>query len=397
MTTILSASAATSREAARKTDGKFGHQAHAEADLDLSFDAPEETAASGAPDLLDKQLGPDAPELREARAAHDTEMAKLMGEKADKMFRRDRTLVELRHHIGERGEYYRGRREWTLSPEEVLERAKAKVEAKEFRWQDTEAALGRYDGYVAEVAEVEAKIAPMKAIYKANPWNRAFLATSTNGHVHSSMSCSTCNKMGKATEFEWRPEYSGAGEDEIVESAGYRACTACFNTAPVEANASSHPTKMFTAEERDKAAERIARETKRAAAQQAKRDKGMGAEEPYELRVSMKIRPGWDARGRTTDTETLKTERTAVQWLAEHSVRSGNHRDYSQAITDIEETLVSKRMGWPEEQDPEQEKKVRAEVYSEIETSIQKKAKREGLPYRDREQRAADTRRKLAS
>ena len=123
----------------------------------------------------------------------------------------------------------------------------------------------------------------------------------------------------------------------------------------------------------------------------------MGAEEPYELRVSMKIRPGWDARGRTTDTETLKTERTAVQWLAEHSVRSGNHRDYSQAITDIEETLVSKRMGWPEEPDPEQEKKVRAEVYSEIETSIQKKAKREGLPYRDREQRAADTRRKLAS
>ena len=86
-----------------------------------------------------------------------------------------------------------------------------------------------------------------------------------------------------------------------------------------------------------------------------------------------------------------------MQWLAEHSVRSGNHRDYSQAITDIEETLVSKRMGWPEEPDPEQEKKVRAEVYSEIETSIQKKAKREGLPYRDREQRAADTRRKLAS
>ncbi|MEX5258010.1 hypothetical protein [Kocuria arenosa] len=348
MTTILSASAATSREAARKTDGKFGHQAHAEADLDLSFDAPD-AAAAGASDLLDKSYGPDAPELREARAAHDTEMAKLMGEKADKMFRRDRTLVELRHHIGERQQYYRGRGTWTLSPEEVLEKAQAKVEAKDFRWQDSEAALGRYDGYVAEIEEVQGRIAPMKAVYEQNPWNRAFLATSVNGHVHTSTNCSTCNKMGKPTEFEWRPEYSGAGNQEIIDDAGYRACTTCVPGAPVEATAASHPTKMFTAEERDKEAERIAREAKRAAAKQAKLEKGIALKEPHELRVSMKIRPGWDARGRTTDTETLKTERTAVQWLAEHSVRSGNHRDYSQAITDIEETLVSKRMGWPEE------------------------------------------------
>lgn len=55
MTTTLSASATSSREAARKTDGKFGHQAHAEADIDLDFTspAPEETADVGAPDLLD--------------------------------------------------------------------------------------------------------------------------------------------------------------------------------------------------------------------------------------------------------------------------------------------------------------------------------------------------------
>src|SRR5699024_5899524 len=47
-------------------------------------------------------------------------------------------------------------------------------------------------------------------------WNRAFLVANTNGHVHSSTSCSTCRAT---TQFAWMTDYSGAAEDTIVADA----------------------------------------------------------------------------------------------------------------------------------------------------------------------------------
>ena len=126
---------------------------------------------------------------------------------------------------------------------------------------------------------------------------------------------------------------------------------------------------------------------------------GPGAPALLRVRVAncLSRDPAWAVREVwATQALALRPTRTGRTYRLVVSFHPGE-RPSSAVLDDIEETLVSKRMGWPEEPDPEQEKKVRAEVYSEIETSIQKKAKREGLPYRDREQRAADTRRKLAS
>ena len=55
-----------------------------------------------------------------------------------------------------------------------------------------------------------------------------------DGHIHSSMQCSTCNKNGNATEFNWLPELSGLDESDAVEAHGAVLCTVCFPTAPVE-------------------------------------------------------------------------------------------------------------------------------------------------------------------
>lgn len=93
-------------------------------------------------------------------------------------------------------------------------------------------------------------------------WNRAFLVTNGNGHVHSSIDCSTCNKGKNPTKFEAMTNYSNHSEQEIVESAGYRACTTCYPTAPV-GNERSLPTKMFGKEEQEKEQARIEREQKK--------------------------------------------------------------------------------------------------------------------------------------
>ena len=48
------------------------------------------------------------------------------------------------------------------------------------------------------------------------------------------MDCSTCNKMGKATEFGWLCDLSGLDEAAAVAIHGPWLCTVCFPSAPVE-------------------------------------------------------------------------------------------------------------------------------------------------------------------
>jgi len=93
-------------------------------------------------------------------------------------------------------------------------------------------------------------------------WNRAFLVTNSQGHVHSSITCSTCNKGKEATKFQPMTNYSNHSEEEIVKDAGYRACTTCYPTAPV-GDSKSLPTKMFSKDEQEKEQTRIEREQKR--------------------------------------------------------------------------------------------------------------------------------------
>lgn len=60
-------------------------------------------------------------------------------------------------------------------------------------------------------------------------WSRFFLVRSSNGHIHSSMQCSTCFID---TDFGWLVDCSGLTEAEAVAAHGERLCTVCFPSAP---------------------------------------------------------------------------------------------------------------------------------------------------------------------
>lgn len=62
-------------------------------------------------------------------------------------------------------------------------------------------------------------------------WSRFFLVTNANGHIHSSMHCSTCHPT---TSFAWLPTLSGLTEADAVAEHGPLLCSVCFPSAPVE-------------------------------------------------------------------------------------------------------------------------------------------------------------------
>jgi hypothetical protein len=170
------------------------------------------------------------PNAREADI--DTKLADLWSRANGLRDKIESTRTSLASALNVRGEYVRRRRvireTWdelvalydarkdTLPPYEVdrVERTKeARIE--------TEKAL----------AEVRAEAEPLEALYDAKPWSRFFLVTNRNGHIHSSMRCSTCRWD---TRFSWLPELSGLTEKDAVDAYGTRLCSVCFPTAPVE-------------------------------------------------------------------------------------------------------------------------------------------------------------------
>jgi hypothetical protein len=76
-----------------------------------------------------------------------------------------------------------------------------------------------------QLAQTEA---PYAAQYNRRRWSRYFLVQNDNGHVHSSMRCSTCNREGQTTRFGWMVEFSGRDERELTAEIGPNACTVCY-------------------------------------------------------------------------------------------------------------------------------------------------------------------------
>jgi hypothetical protein len=72
------------------------------------------------------------------------------------------------------------------------------------------------------------------AQWEARQWNRFFLVASSNGHIHSSTNCHTCNKGKSATQFALVPSLSGTSVEEAVATLGAALCSVCFPDAPVE-------------------------------------------------------------------------------------------------------------------------------------------------------------------
>jgi hypothetical protein len=90
--------------------------------------------------------------------------------------------------------------------------------------------IAKYVSSHAVMVEKTNVLEEAKKEYKG--WSRFFDVA--GGHIHSTRSCSSCNKRGKITQFGWVPELSGLTEAEAVEMLGSRLCTVCFPSAPVE-------------------------------------------------------------------------------------------------------------------------------------------------------------------
>lgn len=129
---------------------------------------------------------------------------------------------ELFRSVGATKDYRSGR--WSMTLDEALAlgpqvRAVGAL-AKRKRWTD-------------ELVRLTSEIAVLDEIWAANGrWSRFFIVS--DGHIHSSMNCSTCNNGAAPTEFGWLPQLSGLTEAEAVAAHGAILCTICYPTAPVE-------------------------------------------------------------------------------------------------------------------------------------------------------------------
>lgn len=147
--------------------------------------------------------------------------------------------------------YYRGRRRVTdMKVEEAIEKVAAAL-AQAHEWEATHEGEGTWIGFestlppyeirtareqitkrfnvLAEVERIKDEIRVLEEGYTG--WSRFFVVTSSTGHIHSSMHCSTCRPT---TTYGWLPELSGKSEAEAVEAHGPALCSICFPSAPVE-------------------------------------------------------------------------------------------------------------------------------------------------------------------
>lgn len=129
---------------------------------------------------------------------------------------------------------------------------------------------------------MQAETAPFDTEYtRRGGWTRAFLVTSSsNGHVHSWTSCSTCLPT---TAFTWLPEYSGTPEATIVDDAGERACTSCYSSAPSAVR--TRATRIYSPEERSAATQRVERAAAKAARDADREAKAISTPDGAPLRL----------------------------------------------------------------------------------------------------------------
>lgn len=194
-----------------------------------------------------------------------------------------------------------------------------------------------------EIAEISKEAVPFNAEYASRPWTRAWIVTSSEGHVHNTMDCSTCNKVylkqdgtySDPTEFGWLPQVSGLDEAEIVDLAGEAACTVCYPSAPVVSL--SQPNLLDTAERLALKAARTAEKDAKTAERIAK---GVTADGrplfiDWEYRGSRYARQNDDPSivvdGQVFYTacghKDLKTERAAEMWVVEYLARVRRFRN----------------------------------------------------------------------
>ncbi len=164
----------------------------------------------------------------------------------------------------------------------------------------------QFEAIVAEINALRAASMPLESEYEyRRGWTRAFLVAGPDGHVHASMSCSTCNRGIHNTHFEWLPEYSGQTEAQIVADAGWRACTVCYPGAPT-GTPRTLPSVMLSSVDRERKHASQEREARRAQLRADRIAKGLTEDgSPFVIEYTV------PRKGR----EAFKTERAALNWV----------------------------------------------------------------------------------
>ncbi len=120
---------------------------------------------------------------------------------------------------------------WQLTDDEALQQAAI----RSLNSEKARSTMTNWTAVCGQLGTIRAETAELDAIYQARLWNRYFLVTNGNGHVHREMTCRTCYPT---TQYAWLPELSGCDEAEMITEFGEKACTVCFPDAP--ANPSYH-------------------------------------------------------------------------------------------------------------------------------------------------------------
>lgn len=115
---------------------------------------------------------------------------------------------------------------WALTDETAYFEASHKVDEAEDPTGQIERALENLVAIETDIDLANERIAELDRIYADQGcWNRYFLVTNANGHVHRGMNCSTCLPT---TEYAWLVELADCDEDAMVDEFGEKACTVCF-------------------------------------------------------------------------------------------------------------------------------------------------------------------------
>lgn len=202
----------------------------------------EPSAPTRKPSKLPKEpsaKAPKAPKAPESDLAAktpleiDSQLAELSLKQQEIKKRIKSVNTDIHHIAGDKQDRWARGKPWGMSDQEALDRTReAAADATDYQKRErANQAIDRLEQYEAALALLWAEENRLDSEHKRRPWSRFFLVTSSAGHIHKSMDCSTCNKK---TEFGWLPNLSGKSEADAVAEHGPALCTTCFPTAPVK-------------------------------------------------------------------------------------------------------------------------------------------------------------------
>jgi hypothetical protein len=128
----------------------------------------------------------------------------------------------------------------------------------------------------AACRDAQAACHEVETEYDRRPWSRYWLVTSSDGHIHRSTCCSTCNKGLNRTGFALTPFLSGKADSDAVADLGPALCSVCFPEAPVESKEQARIPARLALALAEEGVEAFQKARQEAAAKQAARCPGSG-------------------------------------------------------------------------------------------------------------------------